>query len=305
MTESHTVVAEDGHAIRIHSWLPADAPVLVVQILHGMGEHVGRYEEFASALNSVGIAVFAHNHRGHGEHAGLRGHFADRDGWQRVVEDARAVNEYAAAQFPGVPLVLFGHSMGSFVAQDFTAQFGSGLAGLVLSGSTWPNRLALVPGWLMTRLILLSKGRRGYSAALDRQGFEVLNKRFEPARTEADWLTRDEARVDQYLNDPRCGGPFTVGYWLDFIGGLMRVGSDSLLTRIRSDLPILILGGGDDPVGGDKGMGKLMTHYAQTGHQRLDIKIYPGARHEMLNETNRDDAIQDIAAWLQKLALQK
>ena len=126
MTESHTVVAEDGHAIRIHSWLPADAPVLVVQILHGMGEHVGRYEEFASALNSVGIAVFAHNHRGHGEHAGLRGHFADRDGWQRVVEDARAVNEYAAAQFPGVPLVLFGHSMGSFVAQDFTAQFGSG-----------------------------------------------------------------------------------------------------------------------------------------------------------------------------------
>jgi alpha-beta hydrolase superfamily lysophospholipase len=132
---------------------------------------------------------------------------------------------------------------------------------------------------------------------LDKLGFDRLNKRFEPARTPFDWLSRDEHEVDRYMADPLCGGPYTAGLWVDFLGGLSSVSSDSALQRIPGDLPILITGGSDDPVGGDDGMGKLMLHYAQTLHSRLTLKLYPGGRHEMLNETNRDEVTRDWLDW--------
>jgi alpha-beta hydrolase superfamily lysophospholipase len=133
---------------------------------------------------------------------------------------------------------------------------------------------------------------------LDRLGFGNFNKPFQPARTELDWLSRDEAEVDKYIEDPLCGGPYTTGLWLDLMAGLMEVGSDAALRRIDAALPILITGGEVDPVGGDKGMTKLLRHYAQTGHQRLRVKIYPDGRHEMLNETNRDEVTRDWLDWI-------
>lgn len=301
MTETFTLTASDGHTIHGRHWKTADAPKLVVQMMHGMGEHIGRYEDFALHLVERDFAVVGHNHRGHGQHAEQRGHFADSNGWEKVCEDAISVHEHAGSLYPGVPRVLFGHSMGSFVAQDVASRLSS-LVGLALSGSTWPNRFALAPGWLMTRIVMLANGRTGYSPSLDNKGLNALNRKFEPARTDSDWLTRDEEQVDIYLADPLCGGPFTTGYWSDFIGGLLHVGSDALLNRIASDLPIFIFGGSEDPVGGDKGLGKLVTHYAQTGHQRLKIKIYDGGRHEMLNETNRDEVFRDFTDWLGPIA---
>lgn len=298
--EQHTLTAADDHKISVDLYLPNSEPTLILQVLHGLGEHAARYRRLADAATAEGLALVIHNHRGHGGQADRRGHFADANGWRKIVEDVLAVNELAVGRFPDLPVTLLGHSMGSFIAQSFAMHHGARLHGLILSGSTWPSRLQVIPGWLLSRVISLGAGRTGKSALLDKIGFGDFNRRFEPARTEFDWLSRDEAEVDKYVADPLCGGPYTVGLWLDFLGGLIEISSDHALSRIPSDLPILITGGEDDPVGGEDGMSNLAMHYAQTHHQRLTVRIYPEGRHEMLNETNRKEVTADLLDWIRR-----
>jgi len=250
------------------------------------------------AAISRGFVVCAHDHRGHGEHCGIAGHFADRDGWHLVVDDAHIAHEHIREQFPGLPIVMLGHSMGSYVAQVFAMHYGAKLSGLLLSGSMWPRRTKLLPAILLAWFESLRIGKRGRSALLDKLGFGNFNRRFEPARTEMDWLSRDEHEVDLYVADPLCGGPYTCGLWLSVLGALYQLGSDHALNRIPADLPILITGGSDDPVGGEDSMTRLIMHYAQTGHQRVTMKLYPDGRHEMLNETNRDEVTRDWLDWI-------
>ena len=297
-----TLKAHDQANIDCRFWLPAqaDGPA-TIQILHGLGEHADRYARFARAANERGYAVVAHNHRGHGAHAVRRGSFGAKAGWDLLRADALTVREEIDRRFEARPVVLLGHSMGSFLAQYFAMHHGSGLRAMVLSGSGWPSRLTVIPGHLLAWITASFKGRNKPSEFLDKLGFDGLNKRFEPARTGFDWLSRDTEEVDIYVNDPLCGGPYTAGLWVDFLSGLKTVASDRGLNRIPSDLPILITGGAEDPVGGDDGMGKLMLHYAQTLHSRLSLKIYPGGRHEMLNETNRDEVTRDWLDWVDAL----
>ena len=188
--------------------------------------------------------------------------------------------------------------MGSFLAQAFAMHYGGRINGLLLSGSAWPGKMRLLPGRAVAKTVALKSGRNAYSPFLDDLGFGAMNRRFAPNRTEYDWLSRDEAEVDRYVADPLCGGPFTTGIWVDLLGGMYDVASDASITRIPSDLPILITGGSDDPVGGEDGMGKLMLHYAQTMHSRLKLRIYEGGRHEMLNETNREEVTTDWLDWV-------
>ena len=297
-SESGTIPAKDGADIDVRVWRPAGAPRGVIQLVHGLGEHIDRYDRFAAAATARGLLVVGHNHRGHGERAVRRGSFGPNDGWALLESDALAVREYIEELGPGLPVVMLGHSMGSFLAQTFAMHYGGRLRGLILSGSGWPPRARLIPGWVVARLAALRGGRNSHSRSLDNLGFGAFNKRFAPNRTEYDWLSRDEAEVDKYVADSNCGGPFTVGLWIDFLGGMLGVAADSGIMRIPSDLPILITGGSDDPVGGENGMGKLMLHYAQTSHSRLKLKIYEGGRHEMLNETNRDEVIDDWLDWI-------
>ena len=162
----------------------------------------------------------------------------------------------------------------------------------------WPRRSKLLPAILLARFEALRLGKRGRSALMNKLGFGDFNKRFEPSRTELDWLSRDEHEVDLYIADPLCGGPYTCGLWIDVMSALFKIGSDNELNRIPADLPILITGGSDDPVGGEGSMTRLTMHYAQTGHQRVTMKLYPEGRHEMLNETNRDEVTSDWLDWI-------
>ena len=300
MTEQFKTAAGDGVDIHGHVWAPEGDVRLIVQVLHGMGEYAGRYDAFARELNAESIAVAAHDFRGHGPNADLPGHYADKDGWRMNLDDCRIINEYARQRFPNKPLVLMGHSMGSFFAQNYAMDHS--LDGLILSASTWPKKALIYPGRLVAKIESLRLGRRGKSALLDKMGFGDFNKPYQPSRTDYDWLSRDEAQVDKYVEDPLCGGTFTTAFWLDVLKGMVGVGSDKALLRIPSDLPILITGGEDDAVGGDDGLGKLMLHYAQTMHQRLKIKIYEGGRHEMLFETTRDEVVRDLIDWLNAIA---
>lgn len=296
--QQHSLRAADDHEIHVQTWEPAGDASVVIQVLHGLGEHADRYARFATAATERGFAVCAHNHRGHGDNSSHPAYFAARDGWHTVVADIRLVNRFIDESYAGRPVVLLGHSMGSFLAQTYAMNYGDELAGLVLSGSTWPSRFTLYPGRALAKFEAWRVGDHLHSALLDKLGFGSHNKPFEPARTELDWLTRDEAEVDKYIADPLCGGPYTAGLWVDFLGGLIEIASDKALLRIPASLPVLITGGELDAIGGDKGMGKLLQHYAQTGHQRLKAKIYPQGRHEMLNETNRDQVTRDWLDWI-------
>lgn len=297
--QRHVLKAADGHEIHLQEWRPEEPATLIVQILHGLGEHADRYARFAEAAAARGMLVYCHDHRGHGKHADQLGYLAGQDGWKLLVSDAHAVRQEIERRHKELPIVLIGHSMGSYIAQSYVMRHSPRLAGLILSASTWPARVSLIFAGLLARLESARLGKHRHSALLDRLGFGNFNKPFEPARTDCDWLSRDEAEVDRYIDDSLCGGPYTTGLWMDLIAGLREIGSDEALRRISADLPILITGGEVDPVGGDKGMTKLLTRYAQTGHQRLKVKIYPDGRHEMLNETNRDEVTHDWLDWIE------
>lgn len=299
-TRAFEIEAPDQHTIRGTHWRPEGDVLGVIQIFHGLGEHHQRYERFAGVATARGFAVVAHDHRGHGTHAEDLGHFADKDGWQLLTDDGLLVNDMIGDQYPGLPIVLLGHSMGSYIAQYFSMQHDYRLTALVLSASTWPKKIQLIPGRLIARFVTMRHGIRGKSELLHKLGFGAFNKSFEPSRTELDWLSRDTAEVDAYVSDPLCGGPYSCGLWLDLMGGLQAIASDHALRRIRKDLPVLFTGGADDPVGGQKGITDLVMHYAKSGHSSLSTKIYPEGRHEMFNETNRDEFTADVLNWIEE-----
>lgn len=303
--EQTLLVAEDDHKIHLQTWTPGGEPCGVIQLLHGLGEHIRRYGRFAQAAVGRGYVVYGHDHRGHGLSAGDRGYFADEDGWHKVIEDVRVVNDHIQEKHETKPLVMVAHSMGSFIGETFAMHYGARLQGLLLSGSSWPQRLQVLPGRLLAKLESFRVGKRGNSALINGLGFSAFNRPFRPVRTEMDWLSRDESEVDRYLADSLCGGPFTCGLWLDFLAGLYELGSDQALNRIPADLPVLISGGSADPVGGEKGMTKLAMHYMQTLHQRVKLKIYPEGRHEMLNEVNRDEVTADWLDWIDQVTKSK
>ncbi len=297
----HTALQLDDAGDRkvpVYLWEAAEEPCAIIQVFHGLGEHSARYARFADAATAAGYVVCAHDHRGHGPEAETRGFFAPEDGWNRLVADGKRVHDFLRARYAGKPLVLLGHSMGSYIAQSYAMRHGQELDALVLSGSTWPSRMLVRVGRLLARFEAWRLGRKGESALLDKLGFGDFNKRFEPARTELDWLSRDPDEVDRYVADPLCGGPYCTGLWLDLLGGLLEISTDASLRRIPSDLPVLITGGADDPVGGEIGMQKLAARYRSTGHDVVSRVVYADGRHEMLNETNRDDFTSELLAWI-------
>lgn len=293
------LTTDDGHSIRVRLFEPAGPPAGIIQVLHGLGEHLERYARFAAAANERGFLVVAHNHRGHGTDAETPGFFAEKNGWQLLTDDALLVQLHVAKRFEGLPIALLGHSMGSFIAQQFAMLHGARLSALLLSGSNWASRIEIGLAHVLARVECWRLGEKRPSKLLDRLLFADFNKPFRPARTELDWLSRDDNEVDKYIDDPLCGGPYTAGLWRDLTGGLFGITSDNAVNRVPANLPILITGGELDSVGGDKGMGKLALHYAQTGHTRMTVKIYPDGRHEMLNETNREAVMQDWLDWIE------
>ena len=301
-SESLTLKAEDAHEIHTRVFSAPEAPRAIIQVFHGLGEHAARYARFAEAANERGFCVVAHDHRGHGGHDPTNhGYFAASDGFAKLVGDGLTVHNFIAERFPGKPVILLGHSMGSYVAQSFAMHHGDRLSALLLSASTFPSRIQMSAGRLLARFECWRVGAHRNSAILDKLGFGDLNQRFAPARTELDWLSRDDAEVDAYIADPLCGGPYTAGLWRDVTAGLYSIGSEHELSRIPLELPILVSGGSDDPVGGEKGMGELALRLARTSHSRMTVRIYPGGRHEMLNETNRGEVTNDWLDWMDRI----
>ena len=292
--------ADDGARIDVRHWLIEKSPRAIVQIAHGLAEHSARYARLAGALNAAGYDVYASDHRGHGpgcEPADL-GHFGDRDGWAKAVADLWTLNRRIAADAPGAPIVLLGHSMGSLLARQFAAAHSDALAGLVLSGSSGKPPAIATVGRALARAERLRLGRRGKSGLLNAMMFGDFNKPFRPARTPLDWLSRDGAEVDAYLADPLCGFPFTTQLAVDLLDGLAFVSSPKSLATVRKDLPIYVMSGERDPVGAN--IQSLIADLKAAGFVRMASRIYPEARHEIFNEKNREAVTRDLVTWLRQ-----
>ena len=293
------VEARDGRSIPVLMWRP-DATVRgAVHIVHGMAEYAGRYGRLASRLTDAGFVVWAHDQRGHGGSAGIRLHLADRGGWECAVADVHDVTAALGSAHPGVPVFLLGHSMGSSVARSATIQDSTLLSGLILSGvSGDPGILGALGSWVAAAEARM-RGPRARSRLMSRLTFGRFNASVANPRTRLDWLSRDPAVVDAYLSDPLCGGVATTAFYRDLLAGVRAVSRDQRVAALRGDLPVLVLAGDADPVG-DMGRGArgVADQLGRLGRTDVTLRLYPGARHEVFNEINRDVVTDDLLAWL-------
>lgn len=302
-SDTFTLDRTGGQQVAGYRWLPDDdAARAVVVIAHGMAEHASRYARFASALTGAGYAVYAQDHRGHGRTAelgGAPGVLAERDGFETVVDDLHGLVEHARQEQPGLPVVLFGHSMGSFLMRRYVQRHHGDTAALVVCGT------ASDPGALgrVGRTIALGQSRlrgRGHpSGLMTSLTFGGYNRPFRPNRTDFDWLSRDDAEVDAYVADPWCGRACSAGFYVDLLGGLATINSEVEAARTPTGLPVLVISGTADPVGGDgKGVRAVAEQLQRVGVSAVTLRLYPQARHELLNETDRDEVTADILSWL-------
>ncbi|GIP05123.1 alpha/beta hydrolase [Paenibacillus lautus] len=302
-TDTFTMLNTQGMHVFVYEWLPGpDDPIrAIVQIAHGMCETGKRYEELAELLTEHGYAVYCNDHRGHGLTAGLT-HLGDAgdDGFEGMIEDQLLLASELKKRHASVPHYLMGHSMGSFLTQKIICSDGELFDGFILSGTNGPQGL-LTFGMSLAAAQMRLQGNTHRSLMLNALVFGPYNKGFGPIRTPFDWLSRDEAEVDKYINDPYCGKVCTARFFRDFFKLLSQIHQPQLMKCLPKDKPVYIFSGEDDPVGHrGKGVRRLIELYRKHGVQDLEYRLYPGGRHEMLHETNRAEVAADVLDWLER-----
>ncbi|WFA17125.1 alpha/beta hydrolase [Paenibacillus mucilaginosus] len=303
-SDEFTYKDEGGVPIHTYVWLPEEDAALrgVVQIAHGMAETALRYRRFAEALTASGYAVYAGDHRGHGRTAGDRSKLGSigRDGFRLMCAGMAQLTELIRERHKKLPVFLFGHSMGSFLTQRYMYTYPEKVDGVILSGSNGPQGSQLHLGIWLAKRVAARKGAEHRSPLLTQLTFGGYNRGFRPVRTPFDWLSRDPEEVDRYAADPDCGAVFPAQFWVEFFTGLAELHRRGQLERIPKELPLLIISGDRDPVGmRGKGIRRLEALYRAVGMKEVTVKLYPGGRHELLNEINREEVTRDVLAWLE------
>ncbi|MDR3335436.1 MAG: lysophospholipase [Treponema sp.] len=304
------ICSDDGLKLLVRRWI-SQKPRAVLHLVHGMAEHSLRYDRLGRRFSQAGIEVWAADQRGHGKTAdlgvneadkgGLLGHCADKDGIAKVMADIHRINKTIHGIYPEVPLFLLGHSWGSFLTQNYIETCTYPLAGCILSGTRGPDGLKIkmsVP--VMALLALLTGPRKGSRLA---RAFAdgPFSKPFKPNRTPFDWLSRDEKEVDAYYRDPIAGMLCSAGFYRDLSALLYQIHKAEAMNMIRRDLPIYVFSGNADPVG-DMGASPtaLVNAYRSIGIRDLEFVLYPDARHETLNETNREEVTENLLDWISR-----
>lgn len=303
MYEEKYVKSLGGGKLCVHQWKPEGEPVGVLQIVHGISEHAKRYESFAGFLTQKGFLVVAEDHMGHGKSllpGDAKGYF--RGGWFTAVGDTYQLLQETKKAYPGVPYILFGHSMGSFMVRTILAKHPeSGVDGCVICGTGWQPDAVLKAGLGLCQTVCKMRGEENPSKFLHKVIFGAYNRRVEHPRTAYDWLTRVDPVVDAYMKDPLCGFVPASGLVRDMLTGISYIQNKDHMNQMSQSLPILFIAGGDDPVGDfGNGVQKCAEKFADAGMRNVGIRIYPLCRHELLNELNRAEVMEDVWDWIVK-----
>ena len=304
--------SHDGTKLYLYKWSPDQNPKAVLHIVHGMAEHALRYKRLAEKLTQAGIEVWAADQRGHGKTAnlelndpgrgGLLGHCSDSNSIACVTADIHAVNAEIRRIKPNIPMFLLGHSWGSFLVQNYIEYSEEiKIDGCILSGTKGPDGFLIKAGVPLMIVLSALKGQRKGSRMAKSIGDGAYNKPFKPNRTVFDWLSRDEKEVDKFIEDPLCGFLCSSGFYRDLVKLLYNIHRADALARINRSLPVYVFSGSADPVGEmGKGPTLLVDAYRNHGMEDFEFVLYPGARHETLNETNREEVEENLLSWVNK-----
>ncbi len=300
--QSFTLNASDGHDVACYAWVP-EKPRAVIQLAHGMGEHARRYDWVAARLNDAGYAVYADDHRGHGNTSPDSLGYMGPDGWNRALADLYELNLHIRKAHPDLPLGLLGHSMGAALSQQYITRYGGSIDLLALSGSPGfkqPGFFASLMSRWLTRFELWRHGPDGTSDLMQKAIFGSFNDPFDsPDATGSEWLSRDRGQVAAYVADDQCGFVITPGSLVDMGQGSAVAANELAHENIPVELPVYVFAGSEDPVHGELvDLDRMVNAYRKRGLRKLVYKIYPGGRHEMFNETNRDEVTDDLIQWL-------
>ena len=286
--------------IAAYKWMPEGKPKAVIQIVHGMAEHATRYDDIARYLNSQGYAVYAEDHPGHGGSVngkGVKGYFAPENGWSLVVADIMTLHDIAKEENPGVPMVLYGHSMGSFLARTCASRYPNEFNAFIFSGTAGKNPVLGIAKAIAKSHIRKTGGDKP-DEKLNGLAFGAYAKKIGNPRTPFDWLTNDEKIVDEYVEDEFCGFTFTACAFRDLFDGLGEITGKQWAEKVKN-VPIYLVAGKQDPVGAyGKGVVEVCENLKKTGHTKVVLQLYENGRHEMHNELNRDEVYRGIAAFL-------
>lgn len=293
---------QDKITVAAYTWLPEEKPSAIIQIVHGMQEHARRYDHFATWLTRHGIAVYAEDHIGHGQTAQNEqdlSHFPRKDDWQRQVEILHQLTLKIKTDFPGISIILLGHSMGSVLVQTYMTRFGHEADGYILSGAIRQPLVMANLGIILVNTLSFLYGPEDRSKLIVKLGYGQYNRKFRPIRTKCDWLCRDEKTVDEYLASPLCGKRLTNMFYYNFFHGFRLIAQAKNLKKIPQGKPVLIVAGEEDASGFfGKAPAKIKELLIKHSGARVDLKLYPGARHEILNETNKEDVYAEILKWI-------
>ena len=287
------------HALKC---VPDGKPRAVVQIAHGIAEHIDRYRPFMEFLADNGFVAAGNDHLGHGKSIRVpeeQGFFAEKDGWWRVVDDMDKLHDIMSKEYPELPYVLFGHSMGSFLTRTSLIKHPDKYDGVILSGTGHQSPALVLGGNAAASVMAKLNGAMGDGTKLDSLAFGSYLSKIENPRTKFDWLSRDAEQVDKYIADPLCGFVGKIGLYRDMMQGIKFITDKKNIAQMNKEKPVYFMSGDGDPVGDyGKGVERAYKAFCDAGLHDVFMRLYPGGRHEMLNETNKEQVYQDILSWL-------
>ena len=300
-----TFPSADGKtAIHAVEWLPEGAPRAVLQIAHGVSEYVLRYEDFAGYLTERGFAVVGNDHLGHGlsvSDGAPRLYFGPKGSWNWVVEDMEQLRKLTHRQFPNLPYFLLGHSMGSFLTRTYLIRYPGTVDAAIIMGTGHQSPAIVAGGRAIAKAAGKRHGFKAHSPRVEALAFGAYNKSFAPNRTEVDWLSASDNNVDAYIADPLCGQKASIGLFYEMLGGIRFISTPKNIASMNRNTPILFISGDKDPVGEmGKGVKRAYSAFRRAGVRDVELKLYKGLRHEILNEDCRAVVYNDLWSWIEK-----
>ena len=287
--------------LTLYNW-DCDNPKAILHIVHGMSEHAARYDHFAQWLNTKNISVVSSDLRGHGKTAGeLKnvGHFATRNGWEKVCKDIVLITESIIEKHPNLPIIFLGHSMGSFLVRKISYSYPDYGQGYIFSSTAGHPGLLGIAGVRISNINVKLMGKRNKSQLMTKLTFGDFNKKYKDKKTNKDWLSKDESIVNKYINDPYCMQTFSSQFYSDLVNGLLEINDSNNIGKMKKEIPVLFFAGDMDPVGNyGKGPLEVQKKMKAVGLTDIEFKMYEGGRHEMLNEINKMEVYDLVLNWI-------